>query len=144
MDEAENFCNRIGILINGKFVCLGSPQELKNKYGEGYRITVQSSNHQEVNNHMRQNYPALKELESKESSVLAFQVPFKEFSFAKTFDFLYNHLQVQLKLIDDFQITQSSLEQIFIYFSSFQDVVNQETLKNSEPTYFCCLICGGG
>ena len=30
----------IGILINGRFVCFGSTPYLKNKYGDGYKITV--------------------------------------------------------------------------------------------------------
>jgi len=40
MDEAEALCDKIGILINGKFVCFGSPGHLKNKYGQGYQITL--------------------------------------------------------------------------------------------------------
>ena len=31
----------LGILINGRFVCFGSTPYLKNKYGNGYKITVQ-------------------------------------------------------------------------------------------------------
>lgn len=30
----------IGILINGRFVCLGNTAYLKNKYGSGYKVTV--------------------------------------------------------------------------------------------------------
>jgi ATP-binding cassette, subfamily A (ABC1), member 3 len=33
MNEAESLCNRIGILINGKFHCIGTPQDLKNRFG---------------------------------------------------------------------------------------------------------------
>lgn len=40
MDEAESLCTKIGILINGQFHCLGSPTDLKYKYGDGYTITV--------------------------------------------------------------------------------------------------------
>ncbi len=29
MDEAESLCDKIAIMINGKFVCYGSPSHLK-------------------------------------------------------------------------------------------------------------------
>jgi ATP-binding cassette subfamily A (ABC1) protein 3 len=31
-DEAETFCNRIGIMINGEFVCLGTASQIREKY----------------------------------------------------------------------------------------------------------------
>jgi ATP-binding cassette subfamily A (ABC1) protein 3 len=33
-------CARIGILIRGKFVAVGSPAMLKAKYGKGFRVAV--------------------------------------------------------------------------------------------------------
>ena len=40
MTEAESLCNKIGILVNGKFVCIGSVPELKHKFGNGYRVLI--------------------------------------------------------------------------------------------------------
>lgn len=40
MEEAESLCDRIGIMVAGKLRCLGSPQRLKSKYGEGFRIVL--------------------------------------------------------------------------------------------------------
>ena len=40
MDEAETLCRRMGIMVNGEFVCLGSAQEIKEKYGYGFEIDV--------------------------------------------------------------------------------------------------------
>lgn len=40
MDEAESLCDRIAIMINGELYCLGSPKELKDRYGEGYNIQL--------------------------------------------------------------------------------------------------------
>lgn len=33
MDEAESLCDKIAIMINGRFVCYGSPGHLKSTYG---------------------------------------------------------------------------------------------------------------
>lgn len=40
MDEAESLCDQIVIMINGRFVCYGSPGHLKSEYGKGYSISL--------------------------------------------------------------------------------------------------------
>ena len=42
MDEAEALCNRIGIMVNGKLTCLGSPQHLKHRFGNGFEINIRT------------------------------------------------------------------------------------------------------
>ena len=40
MDEAETLCKRMGIMVNGEFVCLGKANQIKEKYGYGYEADV--------------------------------------------------------------------------------------------------------
>ena len=40
MDEAETLCKRMGIMVNGQFVCLGSSNDIKEKYGYGFEINI--------------------------------------------------------------------------------------------------------
>jgi ATP-binding cassette subfamily A (ABC1) protein 3 len=40
MDEAETLCKRMGIMVNGEFVCLGKANQIKDKYGYGYEADV--------------------------------------------------------------------------------------------------------
>ena len=40
MDEAETLCRRMGIMVNGEFVCLGTSNYIKETYGYGYDIDV--------------------------------------------------------------------------------------------------------
>ena len=40
MDEAETLCKRMGIMVNGEFVCLGGSQEIKDKYGYGFEADI--------------------------------------------------------------------------------------------------------
>lgn len=40
MEECEALCSRLSIMVNGQMKCLGSIQHLKNKYGDGYTISV--------------------------------------------------------------------------------------------------------
>lgn len=44
MEEAESLCHKIGIIVNGKFVCFGPLEYLKNKYGSGYKINITKNN----------------------------------------------------------------------------------------------------
>lgn len=43
MEECEALCSRLAIMVNGKFRCLGSPQQLKSKFGEGYTLIAQTT-----------------------------------------------------------------------------------------------------
>ena len=40
MEECEVLCSRIAIMVNGKFKCLGPTQHLKNRFGDGYMVSV--------------------------------------------------------------------------------------------------------
>jgi len=40
MDEADILGDRIGIMVNGEVICLGSPLFLKNRFGVGYNLTM--------------------------------------------------------------------------------------------------------
>lgn len=40
MEESEALCNRLAIMVNGRFRCLGSIQQLKTKYGQGYTVII--------------------------------------------------------------------------------------------------------
>lgn len=41
MDECEALCTRMGVMVNGRFKCLGSCQHLKSRFGVGYSIGLQ-------------------------------------------------------------------------------------------------------
>lgn len=38
MEECEALCTRLGIMVNGQFQCMGSPQHLKQKFGDGFSL----------------------------------------------------------------------------------------------------------
>ncbi len=49
MEECEALCARIGIMVNGRFRCLGSTQHLRSKYGQGYSVTISLKKQFEAN-----------------------------------------------------------------------------------------------
>lgn len=40
MEEAEALSTRLAIMVKGNFRCIGTPQHIKNKYGEGLEIEI--------------------------------------------------------------------------------------------------------
>ena len=57
MAECEALCSRVGIMVNGSFRCLGSPQQLKSTYGQGYKLKIRSKSQVEaVKEFIRQNF----------------------------------------------------------------------------------------
>lgn len=40
MDECEALCSRVGIMVSGQLQCLGSCQHLKSRFGAGYQIEI--------------------------------------------------------------------------------------------------------
>ncbi|KRW99727.1 P-loop containing nucleoside triphosphate hydrolase [Pseudocohnilembus persalinus] len=128
MLEAESLCTKIGILINGRLQCLGSPQQLRAEYGNGYNITFEGVKDQDKElllEQVSQHFGAAKELHENRPGFVAFQIPNTDFKFSKAYK-LSGYLQKQ-KLIEDFQILQASLEQVFVRFSQMQQ--NNEQLK---------------
>ncbi|GFT03289.1 ATP-binding cassette sub-family A member 3 [Trichonephila clavipes] len=45
MEECEALCSRLVIMVNGKLCCLGSPQHLKSKFGEGFTLMIKIGQH---------------------------------------------------------------------------------------------------
>ena len=43
MAECEALCSRIGIMVNGSLRCLGTPQQLKSTYGQGYLLKIRTA-----------------------------------------------------------------------------------------------------
>lgn len=40
MEEAEELCERIGIISKGELRCVGKTKDLKDSFGEGYRLHI--------------------------------------------------------------------------------------------------------
>lgn len=50
MDECEALSDRLGIMVNGQFQCLGSVQQLKEKFGKGYTLILKCRHSDTINN----------------------------------------------------------------------------------------------
>ncbi|KAF8701903.1 hypothetical protein HU200_033231 [Digitaria exilis] len=86
MEEAEELCDRIGIFIDGNFHCIGTPKELKARYGGTRTLTIMTSpeHEEEVEQLVSQVSPGYTRIYSV-SGTQKFALPRKEVGLGQVF-----------------------------------------------------------
>ncbi|KAJ3113665.1 ATP-binding cassette sub- A member 1 [Physocladia obscura] len=74
MEEADVLGDRIAIMAHGQLSAIGNSISLKNKYGAGYRISVITSNPEEMKQKVTSSVPGAK-LEDDSAGALIYQFP---------------------------------------------------------------------
>ncbi|OUM58141.1 hypothetical protein PIROE2DRAFT_48194 [Piromyces sp. E2] len=126
MEEAENLCDRLGILVNGRLVCIGSPEHIKMKYGEDYILELQSTDiekfHEKVVVQEKLFGDCSYTMERSSHNRMKYEVKMTR-NLGSVFDVMENYKSVGL--VVDYSFNQASLEQIFIKFAKMQ-IINTE------------------
>ncbi|XP_070689151.1 ATP-binding cassette sub-family A member 2 [Pempheris klunzingeri] len=120
MEECEALCTRLGIMVNGRFKCLGSIQHLKNRFGDGYMITVRtksSSNVKEVVRFFNRNFPEAVPKERHHTKV-QYQLKSERISLAQVFSKMEQ--VVEVLGIEDYSVSQTTLDNVFVNFAKKQ------------------------
>ncbi|GIY06587.1 ATP-binding cassette sub-family A member 12 [Caerostris extrusa] len=125
MEESEALCNRLAIMVNGRFQCLGSIQQLKSKYGQGYTLIIKMKR-EDQNEPARMN--AIKahiqshligaNLKDDHQGMLQYHIENPQITLSYLFKFM-SSMKVQFEL-EDYLISDTSLEQIFLAFARAQ------------------------
>ncbi|XP_051935677.1 phospholipid-transporting ATPase ABCA1b isoform X2 [Hippocampus zosterae] len=136
MEECEALCTRMAIMVNGRFKCLGSVQHLKNRFGDGYTIILR------VAGPDPDLLPVMKFIESelsgstlkeKHRNMLQYQLPSSRCSLTHIFFTLANNKHA-LK-IEDYSVTQTTLDQVFVNFAKDQsDDYHSKDIHSSSPS----------
>jgi len=118
MEEAQELCDRLTILINGRLVCIGSPEYLRMKYANSYVLEVQTEQQETVHEMVfgSSSYfsSCTYKMETITSDRFKYQIELNE-GLGKLFDIMEN--AKNNKTIKDYTISQSNLEQVFIDFA---------------------------
>ncbi|XP_033117050.1 phospholipid-transporting ATPase ABCA1-like isoform X2 [Anneissia japonica] len=134
MEECEALCTRIAIMVNGRFKCLGNIQHLKNKFGDGYTITIRVGGHQPqlrpVIDFMSHTFPHAN-LKEYHHNMMEFQIPSPKTFLSKLFGQLEAYKQ-RLN-IEDYSVSQTTLDQVFISFAK-QQKTGDELAFNEDDT----------
>ncbi|XP_067952133.1 phospholipid-transporting ATPase ABCA3-like [Watersipora subatra] len=147
MEECEALCTRMAIMVNGKYRCLGSTQHLKNKFGAGYTLIARVSypedgslpDIQAVQTFVEQNFPG-SVLKDKHQNLVQYHIDKGELTWAIVFEKLEQN-KAALN-IEDYSVSQTTLEQVFINFARAQvepDESKPGCTKRFRQT--CCVCC---
>ena len=120
MSECEALCTRIGIMNQGRLQCIGSPQHLKSKFGQGYVMKFHlapTEEHQQLLREVERRLPQAR-LKNEHQSLLDFQLE-GEFSLSETL----SHVFAIMKgfPIQEFSIGQTTLDDVFLRIVSDQE-----------------------
>ncbi|XP_031638222.1 ATP-binding cassette sub-family A member 3-like [Contarinia nasturtii] len=125
MEECEALCNRIAIMVNGEFKCLGSAQHLKSQFSKGFILTIKirlsedqierSEQISRINYFIHDQFPGAY-LKEQYQGLLTFYLPHtSELKWSTLFDYMEN---VKRELgVEDYTISQTTLEQVFLSFA---------------------------
>lgn len=115
MKEAETLCAKIGILVNGKFMCFGPMSKLKDDFGQGYKLDiVKGDGWANVDFHIERMFMEAHKQDSR-MNVDTYSIPTESVRFSKAFTSLEG--LKQKKTIKDYSIYSTTLEQVFINFA---------------------------
>ncbi|XP_013413247.1 ATP-binding cassette sub-family A member 3 [Lingula anatina] len=125
MEECEALCTRLAIMVNGQFMCLGSVQHLKNRFGQGFTLLAKiqappSGGPVNVNPFMefvQSTFPTC-ELEDVHQGYVQYNLPDTSLSWAYLFGTMEKAKPVYG--IEDYSISQTTLEQVFLNFARRQ------------------------
>lgn len=119
MEECEALCTRIAIMVAGEFKCLGSAQHLKNKFSKGFNLTIKMKHDDElevlkIKKRVHELFPSA-ELKEKYLDLITFHISSGKLKWSEVFGTM-SQLKSEIS-INDFTVTQMSLEQVFLHFT---------------------------
>ncbi|CAM4645740.1 unnamed protein product [Lepidochelys olivacea] len=132
MEECEALCTRLAIMVNGRLKCLGSIQHLKNRFGDGYMITVRTKSSlsvKEVVRFFNRNFPEAI-LKERHHTKVQYQLKSEQISLAQVFGKMEQ--VVDVLGIEDYSVSQTTLDNVFVNFAKKQsdNLEQQETSPN--------------
>ena len=139
MEECESLCSNVGIMVNGEFRALGSVQHLKSKFGDGYNIDVRIQDAsaravQRMKTKILTKLLGCAQLVEEHTTLLKYRIAKTDMdrsilTVARLFD-----IMEELKageegvenVIEDYSISQTALEQVFLAFAKHQTQEDEE------------------
>ncbi|ERE89214.1 ATP-binding cassette sub-family A member 12-like protein [Cricetulus griseus] len=121
MEECEALCTRLAIMVDGSFRCLGPPQHIKNRFGDGYTIKVwlhkEGRQPSVVSDCLKLHFPGI-QFKGQRLNLLEYHMQKSWECLADLFKVLENNKS--LLNIKHYSISQTTLEQVFVNFANEQ------------------------
>lgn len=116
MDEADILGDRIGIMAEGKLICLGSALFLKNRFGIGYILNMTKTykdRNFKIERYLKERLGSEIKKLSEVSSEITFQIPK---SYSEKFEKFFEEFDRSLNSLDikGYGISVTTLEEVFL------------------------------
>ncbi|XP_055613681.1 ATP-binding cassette sub-family A member 2-like [Uranotaenia lowii] len=117
MDECEELCNRLTIMVAGQLRCIGFIQLLKEKYGKGFNLFLKLKSIEQESDPLKQEIleRLSGELKEEHDGLLKFLMP-ERVQLSTLFAQMVEIKAKYDELISTFSINETSLEDIFLNF----------------------------
>ncbi|XP_077359542.1 cholesterol transporter ABCA5 [Festucalex cinctus] len=133
MEEAEAVCDRVAIVTSGRLRCLGSIQHLKAKFGRGYSLELKLA--EDLTGGLQQVAPLLHEeivaifphasRQESFATLMSYKIPTEDVHcLAAAFSQL-ERVKQTFK-VEEYNFSQSTLEQVFLEFAKEQQSEDEE------------------
>ncbi|KAK0409055.1 hypothetical protein QR680_004314 [Steinernema hermaphroditum] len=118
MEECEALCTSLAIMVYGHFRCFGSVQHLKHRYGSGYTLLVRlkdKKHSQALKEAIREHFPG-SVLKEEHLLQLNFELKRRD---ETSWSSLFAKMErlVDPAGIEDYSLSQTTLEQVFLEFT---------------------------
>jgi len=121
MEEAEQLCDRLAILVNGRLTCIGAPEHLKMRFGEGYVLELQSNDVDKFHTEIVENGNLFGSHEFNMDKSSKNRVKYEVYMTERIGHVFKVMEECKANgLVIDYTFSQTSLEQIFINFAKEQ------------------------
>ncbi|XP_030389946.1 ATP-binding cassette sub-family A member 10-like [Gopherus evgoodei] len=122
MKEAEALCDRVAIMVSGKLHCIGSIQYLKSKFGKGYLLEIKVKDPEQVDlihAEITRIFP-LAARQERYSSLMVYKIPMEN---VQSLSQAFFNLEAAKRTFDleEYSLSQSTLEQVFLELSREQE-----------------------
>ena len=119
MEEVEALCTRVGVMVSGRMQCLGSSQHLKSKFGGEYQVELRCHpSRVEECLELCMSFLPSPVLDEKHGGYFRLKVG-RDVDLARAFSSL-EEFKEKLSIYD-YNISQCTLEQVFIQFAKEQE-----------------------
>uniref|UniRef100_A0A1I7TY24 ABC transporter domain-containing protein n=1 Tax=Caenorhabditis tropicalis TaxID=1561998 RepID=A0A1I7TY24_9PELO len=135
MDECEALCTELAIMVYGRFRCYGSCQHIKSRYGTGYTLLIRLKDQLDSERTKTEINEKFFGSVLKEEHILHlhFHIPRGDDSWSKLFEKLES--MTETLNWDDYSLSQTTLEQIFIEFSRLAGAVSDDDQANGSLNF---------
>ncbi|KAM8773979.1 ABC-type organic anion transporter ABCA8-like [Rhynchonycteris naso] len=125
MAEAEAVCDRVAIMVSGKLRCIGSIQQLKSKFGKDYLLEMKVKTPRQVeplHTEILRLFPQAARQE-RYSYLMVYKLPVEDVRPLAQAFFKLERVKQSFDL-EEYSLSQSTLEQVFLELSKEQELEN--------------------